>query len=309
MISKLCFIEELGKTEVDYTVEMNTIYDMLNMKTGLKYSLLKDVILDQLLIAISTSKEAIVVRTSLDILSTIITSNRSVVDDIKRKGLQLHDLAAALKRHVHEAAILIYLINPPPVEVKTLELLPCLVEVVCTASTSHKADLTPPLLTPPAASLMIIETLVTAFDPETNNTHVAAITPPRVLSALLRVPRRDHPEEVASLACILAKGMCVDGKCRRYISQISQVTRFISLLWSNQERASCTALEFFNELLKTPRYKTYSFIYKTHQIFILITDSPLFYQIICHCLVRGDARPRKQQHFVCSIPTHTEFYN
>ncbi|KAL1548460.1 putative E3 ubiquitin-protein ligase LIN-1 isoform X1 [Salvia divinorum] len=249
-------ISKLGKTEADYTVEINTIYQALNTKTGLKYSLLKDMILDQLIISISASKEDIVVRTSLAILSTIITSNTFAVDYIKRKGLHLHDLAAALKRRMHEAAILIYLINPPPAEVRSLELLPCLVEVVCTASTSHRAG----PITPPAASLMIIERLVTSFDHETNSTYLAAITPPGVLSALIRAPRRDHLEEVASLAYILAKSMCFDGKCRRYISQISHTTPFVSLLSSNQERAASAALEFFNELLKTPRSSAISLL-------------------------------------------------
>ncbi|KAL0457420.1 UNVERIFIED_CONTAM: hypothetical protein Slati_1081200 [Sesamum latifolium] len=120
IISKLCFTEELGNGEEDYTVEMKTIYEILNSKSGLKYSLLKDIILDQLLKAISTSQEERVVRTSVAILSTIVTTNRSVIEDIKRKGLQLYDLATALKRNIHEAVILIYLINPSPAEIKHL---------------------------------------------------------------------------------------------------------------------------------------------------------------------------------------------
>ncbi|KAG6431180.1 hypothetical protein SASPL_109257 [Salvia splendens] len=115
-------------------------------------------------------------------------------------------------------------------------------------------------ITPPAASLMIIERMVTSFDPETNSTYLAAITPPGVLSALVRAPRRDHLDEVASLAHILAKSMCFDGKCRRYISQISHTTPFVSLLSSNQERAASAALEFFNELLKTPRSSAISLL-------------------------------------------------
>ncbi|KAK6161171.1 hypothetical protein DH2020_004552 [Rehmannia glutinosa] len=253
LISNLCFTEELGNGDKDYTVEMKTIYDILNSKSGLKYSLLKDIILDQLLIAISNSKEEKVVRTSVAILSTIVTENRSVIDDIKRKGLQLYDLATALKRNVHEAVILIYLINPSPAEIKTLELLPCLVEVVCTSKSHYKVELTSLLLTPPAASLMIIEVLVTAFDYETNSMHLAAISSPRVLSGLLKVPRKDNLEEFISLAAIIVKCMRFDGKCRKYVSEFSPVAPFVSLLWSNQKRATSTALEFFNELLRMPR--------------------------------------------------------
>ncbi|PIN01289.1 hypothetical protein CDL12_26197 [Handroanthus impetiginosus] len=249
IISNLCFTEAGNE---DYNIEMKTLYEILNCKSGLKYSLLKDVILDQLLIAISTSKEEKVVRTSVSILSTIVIENRSVIDDIKRKGLQLYDLATALKHNVHEAVILIYLINPSPAEIRTLELLPCLVEVVC-ASKSYKVEFTSFLLTPPAASLMIIEVLVTAFDYETNCMHLAAISSPRVLSGLLQVPREDNLDEFISLAAILVKCMRFDGKCRKYISEFSPVGPFVLLLWSNQKRATHVALEFFNELLRMPR--------------------------------------------------------
>ncbi|CAA0817506.1 Transducin/WD40 repeat-like superfamily protein [Striga hermonthica] len=245
LISKLCFAN--GE---DHTIDMKSIYEMLNSKPGLKYSLLKDIILDQLLTAISTSKEDRVVRTSLAILSTIVTQNQEAIEEIKRKGLKLYDLATALKRNVHEAVVLIYLINPSPAEMRTLELLPCLVEVVCAC---RKPDPAPPLLTPPSASLMIIEVLVTAFDGETNGAHLAAISSPRVLSGLVRVPRGENPEELVSLAAVLVECMRFDGECRKYVVEYAPVAALVSLLWRNERRASRVALEFFNELLRMPR--------------------------------------------------------
>ncbi|KAL3626532.1 hypothetical protein CASFOL_030081 [Castilleja foliolosa] len=250
LISNLCFAQELENGNEDYTLEMKTIYEILNSKPGLKYSLLKDVILDQLLIALSTSKQDRVVRSSVSILSTIVTENRSVIDEIKKRGLQLYDLATALKRNVHEAVILIYLINPSPAEIKALELLPCLVEVVCASKSYYKVEV---LLTPPSASLMMIELLVTAFDVETNSMHLATISSPRVISGLVKVPRRDNLDELVSLASVLVKCMRFDGKCRKYISEFSSVGSFVKLLWSNEKRVNRIGLEFFNELLKMPR--------------------------------------------------------
>ncbi|KAL8481497.1 hypothetical protein ACS0TY_027852 [Phlomoides rotata] len=249
LISKLCFTEDLGNEDEDYTVEMKAIYELLESKSGIKYTLLKDVILDQLLKAITTSKEENVVRISVSILSTIVASNRSVIEDVKRKGLQLYDLATALKRNVHEAVILIYLIDPSPLEIKTLELLPCLVEVVC----ASKVKFTSFFLTPPSASLMMIEVLVSAFDYETNSMHLGLISSPRVMSSLLQVPRKDNLEEFVSLASILVKCMRFDGKCRKYVAEFCPVSPFVSLLLSNQKRATSVGLEFFNELLRMPR--------------------------------------------------------
>lgn len=251
-ISKLCFSEGLAKLdEEESLLEITAIYDILNNKTGVKYTMLKEVILDQLLTAISTSKEDRIVRMSVSILTTIALGNHSVLRDIKRKGLRLCDLASALKRNVHEAATLIYLIQPTPTEIKTLELLPTLVEVVC--SQSGHTKLNKPL-TPPVASLMIIEVLVTAFDCTTNTDHLAAISSPRVLHGLLEVARGSGGEESIALATIIVKCMQFDGQCRVNISLFTPVAPFLGLLQSKKKRAKFIALEFFHEILLVPRY-------------------------------------------------------
>ncbi|KAK3189543.1 hypothetical protein Dsin_029104 [Dipteronia sinensis] len=251
-ISRLCFSEGLMTCDKDYAVEVTTIYEMLNGKAGVKYSMLKDVILEQLVTAISTSKEDTVIRASVSILTTIISANKSVLEDVKKKRLRLNELARALNRNVQEAAILIYLINPSPIEMKTLELLPTLVEVVCN-SKIYKGKPESLQLTPPAASLMIIEVLVTAFDYATNNTHLAAINSPNVLCGLLEAARHENMEELISLATILVKCMQFDGQCRKYLAQYIPVAPLICLLQSNEKRATITALEFFHEILRMPR--------------------------------------------------------
>ncbi|KAJ6319053.1 hypothetical protein OIU76_014407 [Salix suchowensis] len=252
VISKLCFSQGLAKFEEDYAGEVMTIYEMLNSKKGVKYTMLKDVMLDQLLTAISTSTEERVIRASVSILTTIISTNKSAIEDIKRKGLRLCDLAAALKRNVHEAAILIHMINPSPTEMKTLELLPALVEVVC-SSNNYKEKPVAPLLTPPAASLMIIEVLVTAFDCATNNTHLAAINSPRVLRELLNFAGNNNLEGYVSLSNVLVKCMQFDGQCRKILAQCIPVAPFICLLRSDEKCAKFSALQFFHELLRMPR--------------------------------------------------------
>ncbi|OWM71234.1 hypothetical protein CDL15_Pgr011361 [Punica granatum] len=256
VISKLCFSEGLAKLDEEESVlEITAIYEMLNNKKGVKYTMLKEVILDQLLTAISTSNEERLVRMSVCILTTIASGNHSVLRDIKRKGLQLCDLANALKRNVHEAATLIYLIKPTPTEIKTLELLPTLVEVICSRSNYSKLNklaIEIPL-TPPVASLMIIKVLVTAFDCSTNTTHLAVINSPRVLHGLIEVARDSGGEESIALATIIVKCMRFDGQCRAHISQFTPVAPFLGLLQSKKKQAKLIALEFFHEILCMPR--------------------------------------------------------
>ncbi|KAG2721433.1 hypothetical protein I3760_02G082600 [Carya illinoinensis] len=260
-IPKLCFFRGLGKSDEDYAEEVAKFYKMLNNKTEVKYGMFKDVILDQLLAGISTSKEERVIRASVSILTAIISANKSAIEDIKKKGLQLHVLASALKQNVHEAAILIYLINPSPGEIKTLEILPALVEVVCTPG-SYKGGMASLLPTPPGASLKIIEVLVTAFDYTTNNKHLAAISSPCIISRLLDVARTNNLNEFLSLATVLIKCMQFDGQCRKYILQFTPVTRFILLLQSNKNHDKFIALEFFHEILRIPRSSAISLLQK-----------------------------------------------
>lgn len=252
-ISKLCFSDGQGKCDEDSSVEVTTIYEMLTDKTGVKYTLLKDAILDQLLTSISTSKKVGVVRASVSLLSIIVAGNKSVLEDIMKKGLQLGHLANALKGNVYEAATLIYLINPSPAEIKTLELLPTLMNVVCTSNNDVGGPAS--LLTPPAASLMIIEALVTAFDYATNSMHLAEICSPKVLSGFLDVAGNNNLEELIPLTAILVKCMQFDGQCRKYISRFTPITPFIYLLRSNEKHVKLIALDFFHEVLRMPRYE------------------------------------------------------
>ncbi|KAK9059158.1 hypothetical protein SSX86_021777 [Deinandra increscens subsp. villosa] len=279
VISKLCFSGGLrnhddadddddddgDKYNYDSTtVEITAVYEMLANKPGLKYSLLKDVILDQLLMALSTSKEQGVIRASVSILSSIISSNRLVIDEIKKKGLKLNDLANALKRDVYEAAVLIYLISPSPNEIKTLELMPTLIKIICSSRCS-KSCFKSLSVTPHSASLFIIQVLVTAFDYHTNNNHLAAVISPKVISCLVNVPRKGNLEEIISLAAILVKCMRYDGQCRCHILQFTPISLLVSLILSNHKHAILAGLKFFHELLRMPRSASVSLLQKVRE--------------------------------------------
>ncbi|VVA96755.1 unnamed protein product [Arabis nemorensis] len=240
----------LGNADEKYVSEVTMIYQMLNGKQGVKYSMLKDVILDQLLTAISSSEEKTVIKASMTALTKIISVNTTALEEIKRKGLNLSHLANALKQNVQEAAILIYLIKPSPTEIKSLELLPALVDVVASTSSVSSCYTFRPsssLLTPPAASLMIIEVLITAFDHATNTMHLAAISSPSVLCGLLDVAKCGNSGEFISLASILVKCMQFDGLNRKYIYQHTRVAPFAHLLQSKNREEMFIALQFLHE--------------------------------------------------------------
>ncbi|XP_050921255.1 putative E3 ubiquitin-protein ligase LIN-1 isoform X2 [Lathyrus oleraceus] len=274
----------LGKYGEEYIVNTASIFESLIGSSGTNYGSLKDVILDELLIVISTSKEEKELRASVSILTTIVSRNKSIIEDVKKKGLRLCDLASALKQNVYEAAILIYLINPSPIDIKTLELLPIFVEIVCTSSKScYKRNKQEEslLMTPHAASLMIIEELVTSFDYATNNMHLEAISSPHFLSGLLEVARNDNLEEFFSLTTILIKCMQFDSQCRKYVSKFTPLAPFLHLLDAENIRAKCMALEYFHEILCIPRSSAINLLQRIKK------ESRMdIMQILMHCTLQ-----------------------
>ena len=170
-IATVFFSQGLGKCE-EAGLEVTSVWEMLTSKPAAKYCSLKQGILHQLLDIISSSKEERLIRTSVYVLLVLISEDQSVIEDIKRKDLHLCCLARALKTNIQEAVILIYMLKPTPSEIKDLELLPSLVEIACNPHPGYKqATLSLPL-SPTAASISMIEILVTAFD------YVPPLVPP-----------------------------------------------------------------------------------------------------------------------------------
>jgi hypothetical protein len=263
-VSKLLVSDGLESC-LDAGSEATTIWQLLNntYEVRNKPSVRQD-ILDQLLDSISTSKKDKVIRASVYVLLLMISEDRNVMRGIKRKDFHLSNLATALKRDVHEAAILIYLLDPTPLEIKNLDLLPSLLRVACNSDTRKWPAMLP--LTPTSASIALIEILVTAFDYVTNNVHLASLSSPPILSKLVDVAKNNNLEEGVALAAILIRCVRLNGNCKKFLSQATPVDPFLQLLRRKEHRAKCAALEYFHEILQIPRYyadpqKVYSVIY------------------------------------------------
>ncbi|KAI3906784.1 hypothetical protein MKW98_004817 [Papaver atlanticum] len=281
-VSTLCLSDKIEKCEEDDdSVELTTMQE-----AEVKFEQLRNATLDQLLNIISTSKEERVIRVVVSVLLTMIAENKTVIEDIKRKGLRLCNLVTALKCNVHDAATLIYLISPSPKEIKGFELLPQLLKVACNSS-SYKDDFIQPALTPREAALLMIEVLVTAFDSATNNIHLAAISSSQVLSELAHVARYSNIKEISSLAAVLVKCMQFDGKCRSLISNCTPMDPFVHLLRSRDKRAECAALQFFHEILCMPRSSAISLLNQIRQ-----PDSINTMNILMSCIQQSEPEYR-----------------
>ncbi|XP_062179988.1 putative E3 ubiquitin-protein ligase LIN-1 isoform X2 [Phragmites australis] len=250
-VSKLLVSDGLESC-LDAGSEVTTIWQLLNNTSEIRHkSSVRQDILDQLLDSISTSKKDKVIRASVYVLLLMISEDRNVMRGIKRKDFHLSNLAIALKRDVHEAAILIYLLDPTPLEIKNLDLLPTLLHVACNSDAQKWPTLLP--LTPTSASIALIEILVTAFDYVTNNVHLAALSSPPILSKLVDVAKNNNLEEGVALAAILVRCVRLNGNCKKFLSQATPVDPFLHLLRRKGQRAKCAALEYFHEILQIPR--------------------------------------------------------
>ncbi|AQK85235.1 Transducin/WD40 repeat-like superfamily protein [Zea mays] len=250
-VSKLLISDGLESC-LDAGSEVTTIWQLLNNTCEARHmSSVRQDILDRLLDSISTSKKDKVVRASVYVLLLMISEDRNVMRGIKRKDFHLSNLAVALKRDVHEAAILIYLLDPTPLEIKNLDLLPSLLHVACSSGTQKWPSMLP--LTPTSASIALIEILVTAFDYVTNNVHLASLSSPPILSKLVDVAKNHNLEEGVALAAILIRCVRLNGNCKKFLSQATPVDPFLHLLRRKEHRAKCAALEYFHEILQIPR--------------------------------------------------------
>jgi hypothetical protein len=251
-VSKLLVSDGL-ESYLDAGSEVTTIWHLLNSSSEVRYkSSARQDILDQLLDSISTSKKDKVIRASVYVLLLMLSEDRNAMRGIKRKEFHLSNLASALKRDVHEAAILIYLLDPSPLQIKNLELLPSLLHVACNSDTKKWPAVLP--LTPTSASIALIEILVTAFDYVTNNVHLGAISSPHILSKLVDVAKNNNLEEGVALAAILVRCVRLNGNCKKFLSQATPVEPFLHLVRRKEHRAKCAALEYFHEILQIPRY-------------------------------------------------------
>ncbi|KAG0500065.1 hypothetical protein HPP92_000137 [Vanilla planifolia] len=264
VISTLC-PSEGSRNHYDADCEITTMWQQLHHKEKLKYCSTKHEIVDHLLNILSSSKEEKEIRVSVSILLVLVSEDKTTIEDIKKKSFHLYSLAMALKRNVHEAAILIYLLNPSPSDIRSLELLPTLVEIACSSNGQTQAMISLPM-TPTSASIAIIEVLVTAFDYVTNNMHLAAISSPRVLSKLVNVAMNNGVDEGASLATILMNCMRLNGNCRKFLSQVAPVEPFIQLLRSGGLSAKSATLDYFQELLCVPRSTSFRLLHQIRQV-------------------------------------------
>ncbi|XP_051203813.1 putative E3 ubiquitin-protein ligase LIN-1 isoform X1 [Lolium perenne] len=263
-VSKLLVADGLESC-LDAGSEVTTIWQLLNHNSEVRHkSSVGQDILDQLFDSISTGKKEKVIRASVYVLVLMISEDRNVMRGIKRKDFHLTNLATALKQDVHEAAILIYLLDPSPSEIKNLELLPSLLHVACNSTTQKWPTLLP--LTPTSASIALIEILVTAFDYVTNNVHLATISSPPILSKLVDVAKNNNLEEGVALAAILVRCVRLGGNCKKFLSQATPVEPFLHLLRRKEQRAKCAALEYFHEILQIPRSSANSLLQKIRQL-------------------------------------------
>ncbi|CAM0955871.1 unnamed protein product [Alopecurus aequalis] len=263
-VSKLLVSDGLESC-LDAGSEVATMWQLLNHTSEVRHkSSVRQDILDQLFDSISTAKKDKVIRASVCVLVLMISEDRNVMRGIKRKDLHLTNLATALKRDVHEAAILIYLLDPSPSEIKNLELLPSLLHVACNSATQKWPALLP--LTPTSASIALIEILVTAFDYVTNNVHLATISSPPILSKLVDVAKNNNLEEGVALAAILVRCVRLGGNCKKFLSQATPVEPFLHLLGRKEQRAKCAALEYFHEILQIPRSSANSLLQKIRRL-------------------------------------------
>eukprot|EP01018_Ginkgo_biloba_P036434 Gb_40746 [translate_table: standard] len=251
-VSILCTSDELSKCE-DAVLAIIHMWPDLESRAEAESILLRGAVIDQLIEVLLASKIKEVLRASVCILSAMIIKNKFTVHHIMNTDPELYSVTGVLKRRrISEAAVLLYLLKPSAVQMKTLELLPILVEVLYNGNHYIDGPISLPW-TSSAVAVMMIEMLVGAFDNLTNESHLKVIISLKALPGLVNILKSNDMEERVAAAFILIKCMRSVGTCRQYISQNTSMVSIVQLLHSGSGRCRSVAVEFIAEVICLPR--------------------------------------------------------
>ncbi|KAH9320860.1 hypothetical protein KI387_015499 [Taxus chinensis] len=244
----LCTSDEIKECE-EAVLTIKYLWADLENKTEAESALLRAAVVDQLMEILLASRVEDVLRAAICILSVLVIREKFIVHYILKNDPELCFVTDILKRmKIYEAAILLYLLEPSAIQMKTLELLPILVEVIYNGNHYVNGPISLPWM-PSAVAVMMIEILVASFDYLTNDSHLQVIISLNILPGLLDILKSENMEVRVAAAFVLTQCMRSDGTCRHYISQRTPMASIVQLLHTANRRCRSVALEFIAEVI------------------------------------------------------------
>ncbi|XP_019428402.1 PREDICTED: putative E3 ubiquitin-protein ligase LIN-1 isoform X2 [Lupinus angustifolius] len=264
-ISTLCTSENLQECE-KAVMEMAKLWKDSKTDSQILSYLSKPTIINSLVEILSASMSREVLRTSIYILSDLISADESVGETLHNLDSDFDCMTTLLKNGLAEAAILIYQLRPVYSQLSSHELIPSLVKVIQDKNEDlndfHLA------LGPKDAAIAILEQILIGGDENRRSLNALNIISANGIPALLKY--LEKMEGRRAIIYVLLCCMQAEKGCKSSIASGIELSPVLELFHAGNDSVRGICVEFLAELVQLNR-RTFS-----NQILQIIKDEGTF---------------------------------
>lgn len=253
----LCTSEDLKECEAA-VLTIGRIRKDSKFDAGLHSYFLNSMIIAGFVEILSASMETEVLRTSVCILSELISADDRVAESLTHVDRDFDCLASLLKNGLTEASVLIYQLKPTFSQLSSHDLIPSLVQLILTINEDLGENKL--VMEPEDAALAILEQILLGGDENSRSANAMAVISANVIPALIeRLDRVEGREVIVSilLCCIHA-----DKGCRNLIASRIEFSHVLELFHAGNDSARGICIDFLSELVQLSRYECFFFLFK-----------------------------------------------
>ncbi|XVE96847.1 hypothetical protein REPUB_Repub02eG0258400 [Reevesia pubescens] len=198
---------------------------------------------------LSASLDREVLRTSICILSELISTDENVGETLTSVDSDFDCLAALLKNGLAEAAVLIYQMRPAFAQLSSHDLVPSLVQIIL-----HKIEESDDLLLimePKDAAIAMLEQILMGGDGNSRSFNALSVISANGIPSLVKC--LDRVEGRRSIISILLCCMRVDRSCRNLIANGIELSYVLELFHAGNDCIRGICIDFLSELVQLNR--------------------------------------------------------
>ncbi|KAK7268600.1 hypothetical protein RIF29_21301 [Crotalaria pallida] len=264
-VSNLCTSENLQECE-EAVMEIARLWKDSKTDPQIHSYLSKPTIINGLMEILSASLSREVLRTSIYILSNLISADESVGETLNSVDSDFDCLANLLKNGLAEAALLIYQLRPVFAQLSSHELIPSLIQVI--QNESEELDDFQLVLGPKDAALGILEQILIGGDEYSRSLNTLSFISSNGIPALVKYLER--MEGRRSVVSILLCCMQAEKGCKSSIADRIELSPVLELFHAGNDSVRGTCVEFLAEMVQLNR-RTFC-----NQILQIIKDEGAF---------------------------------
>ncbi|KAJ7966871.1 RING-type E3 ubiquitin transferase [Quillaja saponaria] len=264
-ISCLCTSENLQECEAA-VLEIARLWKDSMADPGVHSRLSKPTVINGLVEILSASLNREVLRTSIYILSELISSDETVGETLTSVDSDFDCLAALLKNGLAEAAVLIYQLRPLFAQLSPHEFIPSLIQLI--QNKNEELENFQLAMEPKDAAIAMLEQILMGGDENSRSLNALSVISANGIPALIKC--LDRLERSGSIVSILLCCMQAEKSCRSLIANRIELSPVLELFHSGNDCVRGICVYFLSELVQLNR-RTFC-----NQILQIIKDEGAF---------------------------------